>query len=347
MQGKLTGIIEGFYGREWSWHWRHQYASFLKQQGFNSYIYAPKADAWLRKSWRQLWPAERFNDLMSLRQTYLSVGINFGLGFSPFELYCDFNNHSRRQLDRKLEQINQLKPDLFCVLFDDMRGDLPNLAATQLSIIDYIAERLGGSRLIVCPTYYSFDPVLNEVFGQMPENYLPQLCDGLGGDVDVFWTGEKVCSGDYSPQHLQMVTDLLGRKPLIWDNYPVNDGRKTSRYLHLSSPDRAQVLASSGGLFANPMNQPALSSIPLTGLSHSLNVNISDSDDDNRFVSKALRHWLMTRREMFEKSGLDGLDKGLSASMLKNLAAYSEPAADEVLEWLNEGYRFDPSCLTE
>ncbi|CAH0990155.1 hypothetical protein SIN8267_00240 [Sinobacterium norvegicum] len=347
MEGKLTGIIEGFYGREWPWHWRSQYAEFLKQQGFNSYIYAPKSDIWLRKSWRQPWPAERFDALLMLRNEYRRQGVNFGLGFSPFELYLDFNAESRLQLDKKIKQINLLSPDIFCVLFDDMRGDLPNLATTQLAIIDYIASRITATRLVVCPTYYSFDPVLIDVFGAMPDGYLQQLSAGLGDNVDIFWTGERVCSVSYTVEHLNEVASLLGRKPLIWDNYPVNDGRKTSRFLHLASPQRGQVLARSSGLFANPMNQPALSSLPLAGLSLSLNAAISVSYNDNSFVSHDFKRWLLDHKERFEEVGLDGLDKGLSASMLKNLEGFDEPAATEVSEWLREKYRFDPSCLTE
>jgi hyaluronoglucosaminidase len=45
------GIIEGFFGRPWSWQTRQTYASFLKQNNYQYYIYAPKADRYLRRQW--------------------------------------------------------------------------------------------------------------------------------------------------------------------------------------------------------------------------------------------------------------------------------------------------------
>src|SRR5690606_15384834 len=119
------------------------------------------------------------------------------------------------------------------VLFDDMRGDLPDLAPRQAEIIDWIAERTRAARLIVCPTYYSDDPVLDRVFGRRPENYVEQFGELVHRDIDIFWTGEEVLSREISVAHVKRVTAQLGRKPFLWDNYPVNDGQRMSQYLHL------------------------------------------------------------------------------------------------------------------
>ena len=48
-----VGVIEGFFGKPWSWDDRASYAGFLRELGFDFYIYAPKADRRLRKEWRQ------------------------------------------------------------------------------------------------------------------------------------------------------------------------------------------------------------------------------------------------------------------------------------------------------
>ena len=80
----------------------------------------------------------------------------------------------------------------------------------------------------------------------------------------IFWTGEEVCSREVSPGHLKRVSKLLGRKPLLWDNYPVNDGDRMSRHLHLRGftgrpAGNAAYLA---GHAINPALQPVLTTIP-------------------------------------------------------------------------------------
>jgi len=61
------GLIEGFYGRPWSWEARAGYAPFLKTHGYRFYIYAPKADGYLRRNWRPDRPGEDWEALERLR----------------------------------------------------------------------------------------------------------------------------------------------------------------------------------------------------------------------------------------------------------------------------------------
>ena len=67
----------------------------------------------------------------------------------------------------------------------------------------------------------------------MPDNYWQTFAQKLDSQIDIFWTGEKVCSPDYTREHLLLVDELIGRKPFLWDNYPVNDGAVKSNLLQL------------------------------------------------------------------------------------------------------------------
>jgi hypothetical protein len=58
-----VGVIEGFFGPEWSWRDRHLMCEFLKDTGADFYIYAPKRDSFLRKSWMQDHPTETWDRL--------------------------------------------------------------------------------------------------------------------------------------------------------------------------------------------------------------------------------------------------------------------------------------------
>ena len=71
------------------------------------------------------------------------------------------------------------------------------------------------------------------VFGRRPDHYLEELGTRLDPSIDVFWTGEEVCARALGVGHLARVAGQLGRKPVLWDNYPVNDGKRMSQFLHL------------------------------------------------------------------------------------------------------------------
>ena len=59
------GLIEGFFGKGWSWEARARYAQWLPRHGYGFYIYAPKEDGYLRKHWALPWPEA---ELEALRQ---------------------------------------------------------------------------------------------------------------------------------------------------------------------------------------------------------------------------------------------------------------------------------------
>ena len=50
------GIIEGFYGPMWTWQERRQLVRTLAPHGYGFYLYAPKADVFLRRKWQQPHP---------------------------------------------------------------------------------------------------------------------------------------------------------------------------------------------------------------------------------------------------------------------------------------------------
>jgi hyaluronoglucosaminidase len=95
--------------------------------------------------------------------------MRFGVGLSPYDIFLAFDDNARDALERKLRFIDDTGADDLAILFDDMRGDVPQLAERQAEIVAFAAERTRASRIIVCPTYYSDDPVLDRVFGQRPE----------------------------------------------------------------------------------------------------------------------------------------------------------------------------------
>ena len=228
------GLIEGFFGRPWSWADRAEAVRFLRPHGFSFYLYAPKADPYLRRRWQEPHPEAELEALAHFRDICRAEHVRFGIGLSPFELHLHPDRGWQEALAAKLARLALLKPDDLAILFDDMRGDVPDLAVRQAAIVHHAAERSGAGAdprlpaLIIRTIRSSTSPS-----AQRPPFYLEQLGRLLDPAIRIFWTGAEVCAGEFTPGHLARVAGQLGRKPMLWDNYPVNDGARMSQHLHL------------------------------------------------------------------------------------------------------------------
>lgn len=350
------GIIEGFFGREWHWEDRKNYAEFLAQHHYQFYIYAPKSDKHLRMQWQQDWPVESKEKLIALRNTYGDTGIEFGVGLSPHEIYLDNARDQRQHLKRRIQQLNDLQPDILCILFDDMRGDIPGLAEIQIDIAHEAAALSSAKRIIFCPTYYSFDPVLEKVFGKMPTDYWQTFARQLDSNIDIFWTGERVCSPRYTHEHLLQVEELIGRKPFLWDNYPVNDGAVKSNLLQLRAFDQShsQLEGKLSGHAVNPMNQAWLSKIPLASLplayqqAQNYCPQIAFHVVCEQLCGVELAQLLTQDVPALQERGLKNLNQHERLILRERYSQFlRNPFAQEIIDWLDGVYTFDPACLTE
>jgi hyaluronoglucosaminidase len=341
------GLIEGFYGAPWSFAARRKVIESLKPHGYRFYIYAPKADAFLRTRWREPHPHAAAAELRALAAHCRTIGVRFGVGLSPFELYRDFNREAQEALARKLEQFDDWGIDDLAILFDDMRGDLPDLAQMQAGILDWVKGRSRATRLIVCPSYYSDDPVLDRFFGERPRHYLEDLGRLLDPSIAVFWTGEEVCARAFSPGHLARVTEQLGRKPMLWDNYPVNDGARMSRFLHLRAfTGRPASIAPHVAAHAiNPALQPTLSCIPAVTLA--MAYAQGDAYQYGQAFREAARPLLGAElAEQIAKDilylqdvALERLQPATIERLKARYAAFDHDAAREILTFLAGHYR--------
>ena len=336
------GLIEGFYGRPWSWTARAEAIASLAPHGYGFYLYAPKADPFLRRRWRESHPDETLQALGGLAAECAELGVRFGVGLSPFEIYRNFDETAKADLGRKLAELDAVGVVDLAILFDDMRGDLPDLARSQIEIVHWIASRTGARRLIFCPTYYSEDSVLDRAFGARPAGYLTNLGEGLDPAVDVFWTGEEVCSRAYGVNGLERVTQALRRKPIIWDNYPVNDGPVMSQSLHLRAfTGRPAAMAGVTRAHAvNPASQPVLSRIPALTLAESYlegeayDYGAAFERAAVKVLGAELAAVVRGHLSLLQDTGLDRL--GETAQRLRaRYQGFDHEGAREILAWLD------------
>jgi hypothetical protein len=337
------GVIEGFFGRPYTWAERADMVAALKPAGYGFYLYAPKADGFLRRRWRDPYPDDELTALAAFAAHCRAEGVRFGVGLSPYELFLAFDDAGKAALAAKLAQLDSLGLDDLGVFFDDMKGDLPHLAATQVEIIHWIAERTSADRLIACPSYYTDDPVLDRVFGRRPANYLEDLGRGLDPAIQLMWTGEEVCAREFSPGHLARVAEQMRRKPFLWDNYPVNDGPRMSPHLHLRAfTGRPAAIGDHvAGHAINTASQAVLSRIPALSLAESY-----ARDDAYEYLGAFRRAALAVLGPeladavernllLLEDTGLKGLDDERKDRLRARFAAFDHPAAREIVSWLD------------
>ncbi len=256
--------------------------------------------------------------------------------------------HNAPNCKRKVERLAELSAQVIAILFDDMPGDMDALAARQAEIVADVCGWIPGVRVLVCPTYYSFDPVLEQYFGKMPRDYWPRLGRELPLDAEIFWTGNKVCSESIEVSDLKAIVQQLGRPVMLWDNYPVNDGAVRSNFLYtskLSSRSTALRPFITGHL-CNPMNQGFLSLPALSGLAELYGTGGLDEDALRRILGPLTWERLSQDKHIFEHDGLFGLGEQRCRQLASEYGDLPGAAAQEVAQWLRGEYAFDPACLT-
>jgi hypothetical protein len=343
------GIVEGYYGRPWSWPERTAVATRLATHGYRTFLYAPKAATALRRGWREPMTPATLAPIAEFAAHCRAVGMAFGVGLSPHGFDAAPGSDDWPRLAAALAAFDaEVAPEALALLFDDVPGDDPTLADRQADVVAFAASRTRAARLFVCPSYYSDDPVLDRVFGARPPGYLERLCARLDPAVGVFWTGEEVCSREIGAAHLHDVAARLGRRPVLWDNYPVNDGQRMSQYLHLRGAtgrpaSNAPLLA---GHFVNPALQPVLGCIPALTLAERYR------QGEERYAYGAayrracravlgdgpLADALAADLVWLQDTGLDRLGD-LEATLRARYAPFDHPAAREILAWLDGAWR--------
>jgi hyaluronoglucosaminidase len=339
------GIIEGYFGRAWNWSERAAVVDQLAPAGYSFFHYAPKIDGKLRRDWQTPHSADEIDAMAAFADHCRVRGMRFGIGLTPYGAHLDFGAEAKANLARKLESLDAVGLDDLTILFDDMRGDLPDLAERQAEIIAFCLDHSRATRFFTCPSYYSDDPALDRVFGARPDNYLETFGRLIDPAIQIYWTGEEVCSAEYSVGHLRRVAEQLGRKVCLWDNYPVNDGPRMANFLHLRafSGRPAEIGEWISGHAINPASQAILTCIPALTLVQSYALasdycyGAAFQEAAEQVVGLDLADRLRADLISLQDVGLDRLDERL-ARLRSRYDAVDQPAAREIVDWLDGGY---------
>ncbi|MGZ3723949.1 MAG: beta-N-acetylglucosaminidase domain-containing protein [Bdellovibrionales bacterium] len=343
------GVMEIFYGLAWSAEDRESYASFLREIGFQFYVYGPKADETLRRHWQKpLTPAE-IKAYGALRASFAQKGLQFGMALSPQGLYNKMGLVERTQLQDKVKGLTDLGIDILGLFFDDMKSS-PDMADKQLEIV-HLVRSVCPAQLVFCPSYYCHDSILDFLFGDRPPKYLEDIGNGVAADIDILWTGEQIISHEILTHQLEEVTKVLKRKPFICDNFYANDGPINCNYLRLLPPTgrKREMFPYAKGWAINPMNQAGLSKLVLMAFAKFVKQGV---DPDKAFAgaihdlcSPWVAEVILAQHKNFAEAGLDAISSAEQVKMRRHLAASIGGVERELLLWFSGHYAVGMEAL--
>ena len=335
------GLVEARFGPIWSEAERDHVVSTLAAAGYGFYHYGPKADPSLRRLWRQSHTPAQSEMLRCLSAQVRAAGMRFGVALTPVGSTHPFDDAARADLARRVADLDVIGVDDLAIFFDDLRGDMPHLAARQAQVVNFCAGLTRATRVYTCPTYYADDPLLDLVFGQRPEHYLRDLGRLLDPAIQVYWTGEEVCSRAIGGGHVARVAAELGRKVCLWDNYPVNDGARMSRFLHLRAftGRSAELAPHISGHAVNPAIQAHLGCIPALTLpmvyaqGEDYAYGAAFADAARQVLGGPLAR--MVQEDLLTLQDVGHERMGERAERLRaRYGAVDHPAAREIMRWL-------------
>lgn len=257
------GIVEGFYGPPYHHADRLWLLERMGRWGMNRYLHAPKDDPRHRARWRDPYPAAEMDGFRELVERGREHGVEVGFAISPGLSIRYASAPDIDALTAKFAAFRSLGARFFGLCLDDVptrlvheedRRAFGSLGEAHAAVARAVAGALGdGALLWVVPTDY---------LGTEPTDYLEALAEGLPPGVEVGWTGRTVVSPTITASEARRRATALGRRLLVWDNYPVADGPMRNM-LHLGplvgrDPDLGEHVS---GFLMNPM-QHARASAP-------------------------------------------------------------------------------------
>lgn len=259
---KYRGVVEGFYGIPWSHQTRLSLIDIYGRYKMNYYIYGPKDDPYHSSPyWREEYPEDEAMELHELVEACKRNRVHFVWAIHPGKDIRwdeeDYNN-----LLNKFEAMYALGVRAFAIHFDDIEGvGAHPLRQTELAnrlTEEFVKAKGDVEPLIVCPTEYT------RLWANPTERgSLVLYGNTLDPEVDVFWTGDAVCS-NLTESTMEWVGSRIQRPALFWWNFPVTD---YARHIVMQGPvyglSTTMDETKTRGIVSNPMEHGEASKLAL------------------------------------------------------------------------------------
>ncbi len=294
---KYRGVIEGYYGVPYSMEVTKDLFRFMARYKLNMYMYGAKSDPYHTRYWDKAYPEKitdkekRFGlmtqDMMKqLTQTAHECKVNFIWAIHPGTTFTALGESDvLHRIMSKFDLMYGLGVRQFGVFVDDCGVPYDDPSLKQC------ADRLAGLQSMIDAKWNQ--PGAAAADTVKPLQYVPQLyayswakpdmarkfwssLNPVPEKVNIYTTGEKVWSVP-NGKDLQVLNDYLGREVSWWWNYPCNDVDVTKIFVadtyanfadekHIHYDGELEKDLQVKTIIINPMQQGALSKIPLFGV---------------------------------------------------------------------------------
>src|SRR6056297_1939474 len=117
---KIKGVVEGFYGKPWTWNQRKDIISFMGKEDYNLYIYAPKADLLHRDKWRQMYDSDFEQQFKELIEVGNKSDVEVSMAISPGLSLVYSDEHDLQILKEKFLRFTTLGTRTISLFLDDI-----------------------------------------------------------------------------------------------------------------------------------------------------------------------------------------------------------------------------------
>jgi hyaluronoglucosaminidase len=259
------GIVEGYYGRPWSHVDRRWLIGRMADWGMNTFVYAPKEDPLHREQWRTPYTDDVLAQFRELIVHGAERGVRVGFAIAPGLSIEYASETDRRALLAKLEAFAAIGARFFCLALDDVPSALAHEAdRTRFGSLGAAHRDLAHAVKAALPPEATLWLVPTDYAGTAHSPYLATLSDGLDPAIELGWTGRSVLSPQIRTEEAALRAASVGRRLLVWDNFPVADGPMRN-CLHVGpyagrDPDLALHVS---GVLLNPMELARASAVGL------------------------------------------------------------------------------------
>lgn len=227
---KYFGYIEGYFGRQLSWHQRYGIVDHLKRLNLNTYIYAPKEDPYQRLEWRKPYPSKQQKKISEFVKYGKKKGIEIITAISPGLSFDYLSESDYKILLKKIIKISSLGTNTVALFMDDIPFDMPKNCKDLFNSLGHVHGLLlkdlhndlkpKGINLLFCPTLYSDQFVKGDA---TKDPYIIDLAKNTPSEVSIFWTGSRVVAEKIDNKSCNNILKLFKNNVIFWDNYYAND----------------------------------------------------------------------------------------------------------------------------
>lgn len=289
---KYRGCVEGYYGYPWSVEGTLSWFDFAKRYKMNIFLYGPKTDPYHLGKWDEDYPTEvsaedskigirTQEEMTQFAEKAAECNVDFVWVAHPaMKKPIDFTNESTvdEGVDRlmvKFDHMYQMGVREFGVFVDDIDPNVIDPMATkemQAYMIDQVQKRLyatynkEGTAPENRVKNLFFTPVTYATSYGGAASYLSAF-KNIHEDIEICFTGNNVFS---SIRNSDAATfkNWVGRTPVLWWNYPVNDNKDNVyytcpiNYYYTQDPNPTNLK----GVLSNPMNFSESSKVAFFGV---------------------------------------------------------------------------------